>query len=62
MNMKENEQNKANTTVVNRHIVFLKDDAGWYASYWKNAIAKMGERVIRYASFPFGKENCAHED
>ena len=29
--MKENEQNKANTTVVNRHIVFLKDDAGWYA-------------------------------
>ena len=29
--MKENEQNNPNTTVVNRHIVFLKDDAGWYA-------------------------------
>ncbi len=29
--------NTSNTTVVNRHIVFLKDDAGWYASYWKNA-------------------------
>lgn len=22
---------KPNTTVVNKHIVFLKDDAGWYA-------------------------------
>ena len=23
--------NTTNTTVVNKHIVFLKDDAGWYA-------------------------------
>lgn len=31
-NMKQTQtSNTPNTTVVNRHIVFLKDDGGWYA-------------------------------
>ena len=29
--MSNNAQPSTNTTVVNKHIVFLKDDAGWYA-------------------------------
>ena len=28
---------KPNTTVVNKRIVFLKDSAGWYADYGRNA-------------------------
>ena len=48
--MKENEQNKANTTVVNRHIVFLKDDAGWYADMEgtraQNAIVSGADTMI----------------
>lgn len=44
----------ANTTVTNKHIVFLKDDAGWYAdmegSRAENAMVSGADKMIEVLS------------